>query len=159
LVAELVLVVLRLGLLGLVLDQLEGLGDGFWDWGRGGQMGAFGTETILVSDVGDGDWDSIGTGVAVGALGDLSLGLRVASVLQVSLLLGDDSISGLIAVLVRSVMVDLLGLPHDGDELVGVGLLSVLGGGDAQGQNGGEYCDRNHGDRVIRVREQTMEYY
>lgn len=38
-------------------------------------------------------------------------------------------------------MVDLLGLSHDGDELVGVGLLSVLGSGDAKGQNGGEYCD------------------
>lgn len=53
--------------------------------------------TVLVGDVGDGDWDAIGAGVAVGALGDLSLGFGVARVLQVSLLLGDDSISGLIA--------------------------------------------------------------
>lgn len=53
--------------------------------------------TVLISDVGNGDWDSIGTGVAVGSLSDLSLGFGVASVLQVSLLLGNDSISGFIA--------------------------------------------------------------
>lgn len=52
----------------------------------------------------------------------------------------------MLPVLVGAVMVDLLSLSHDGDELVGVGLVSVLRGGDAKGQYGGKYCDLQKGE-------------
>lgn len=54
--------------------------------------------TVLVSDVGDRDWDTLGRAVGEGSLGDLSLSVLHASVLQVALFLGSDAIAGLVAI-------------------------------------------------------------
>lgn len=84
------------GLRGLGGDEGQRLLDGLWDGRRGGQMGAFRVETVLVGHVADGIVHSIGAGVREGSLRVHRLQVLVAGVLQVAALLGGDSIPGLI---------------------------------------------------------------
>lgn len=133
LLLEALLLVDLLLLLRLGLDVLESAGDGLWDWGRGGEVSTLGLESVLISDVGDGDRDALGGGVGEGTLGNLSLCVLDSSVLQVSLFLGCDTITSLVIVLVGAIEVDLLGLFDDGNYLALVLLLLLVLGRELWG--------------------------
>ena len=84
-------------------------------------MGALGLEAVLVGDVVDPVEDAVGPGVREVALNCLGLQLGVPGILQEALLLGLNSVSGLVAVLEGPVGVDRAVQGDDGDRgIVGV---------------------------------------
>ena len=62
------LLILRLGISLRLGDQSQRSLDSLRDWGRGWQMGAFGTETVLIRHVRDANWSTIWRGVRIRAL-------------------------------------------------------------------------------------------
>lgn len=150
------LVVLGLGMLVVSMSLLGGvlgqrLEDLLWHWGRSGQMVSLGTESVLISGVVHGDLLSVLSDVRVVSLGHLRLVLLVSGVLGVSLLVGGDSVGGLVVESVGSVLAALVvGLGDDGVLvsrllLVMVLMLLVLvstdGGGSHDSQEGAGHDD------------------
>lgn len=152
------LVVLRLGLLVVSMCLLGGvlgqrLEDLLWHWGRSGQMVSLGTESVLISGVVNGDLLSVLSDVRVVSLGHLRLVLLVSGVLGVSLLVGGDSVGGLVVESVGSVLSALIvGLGDDGVlvsrlllvvvlGLVLLVLVSTDGGGSHDSQEGAGHDD------------------
>lgn len=84
-------------LLGLSLQEVQSPLDLSGDWWRCGDGVTLGVEAVLVGDVRDLDDLAVVSRVLVRALGDLSLSLGVAGVLQVPALLHCDAVSGLVA--------------------------------------------------------------
>lgn len=84
-------------LLGLSLQEVQRPLDLCGDWRRSGDGVTLGVEAVLVGNVRDLDDLAVVRCVLVRPLGDLSLSLGVAGVLQVSALLHCDPVAGLVA--------------------------------------------------------------
>lgn len=94
-----------------------------------------GLESVLISDVLDGDDLAIGSSVRVRSSGDHGVLIR-GQLLQRAGLLSLDAISGLVSPTVRSVKVDLLLLTEDRD---GLGGSLLLGHSRSQHDEGSEH--------------------
>lgn len=99
-------------------DVVQGPLDSNWDWWWSWQMITLRLETVLIGRVDYADDLTIGSGVLVLTLGDLSFQVGLASVLQVALFFSGDSIAGFVGVVVAAVRVDFLNLTEDWNGLV-----------------------------------------
>lgn len=111
--------------------------------------------TVLVGDVVEGDGETVRAGVGVATLSNLSFGLRVSGVLQVSLFFGGYSVSGLVAVGVGSVRVDEGVRPEDRD---GAGVADLaLGRRLGQDEEGAQADDLKRGSPLKLARTDREE--